>query len=137
MEKASEEIYSSYIKITDREGLRKLLISLYEQEKKHEKQLLETLKSPEFDKAFSSMRGFDLDAKPFQTSWKYNPDMGYNDFLHLVMDMEEKAEALFLHIASCAEEEDVKNFFSLLAEDERKHRIWAMDRYELEMLASP
>jgi rubrerythrin len=137
MEKGSEEIYSSYMKITDREGLRKLLASLYEQEKKHEKQLLETLKSPDFDRAFSGMRGFDLDVKPFQTSWKYSSGMGYNDFLHLVMDMEEKAEALYLHIASCAEEEDMKNFFALLAEDEKKHHIWAMDRYELEMLASP
>lgn len=134
-ERKDQEHYSAYIKKTERQGLKNLLNSLISQENEHEKRLTEVLEDPLIEEAF-------IDAPPttdisnFTTKKDFSDSMDYNDLLNLIIEKESKTAALYSFIASSTDYDEIRYFFENLAAEERKHKKWAVDRYELEMLSS-
>jgi rubrerythrin len=64
----------------------------------------------------------------------FSPEMDYGDFLILVIRKEGEAEALYRRLGGLTENMDVKKMFRLLADEERKHKDWAQERYDQEIL---
>jgi rubrerythrin len=133
-EREAQAIYASYAAHTRRTGFRQLLLSMEEMEKEHEAKLLEVRDTPDLEGAFSPSAVADMGLAEILVEVDYSPDMEYGDFLILVIKKESKAEKLYRNLESLARTESLKHTFHLLAEEESKHKIWAQDRYDLEIL---
>ncbi len=133
-EREAQEIYLGYYKTTDRIGFRQLLLSMAEMEKEHEKKLTMLKQGIAQNRVFSSGKIIDLKLSDFLVNVEYSPDMDYGDFLIVIIKKENEAEQLYKRLESLAEEREVKQLFWSLADEERKHKAWAQDRYDLEIL---
>ncbi len=133
-ERESQEIYLGYYKTTDRIGFRQLLLSIAEMEKEHEKKLTMLKQGIAQNRVFSSGKIIDLKLSDFLVNVEYSPDMDYGDFLILIIKKENESEEFYKRLESLVEEQEVKQLFRSLADEERKHKAWAQDRYDLEIL---
>jgi rubrerythrin len=123
------------MKATDRQGMKNLLGSLISQEREHEKQLGEVLEDPLTEEAFENAPG-DIDSSQFASKTEFSKTMSYNDLLNMIIEKEEKSAELYSYIASLTDYDEIRYIFENLASEERKHKTWAVNRYELEMLSS-
>ena len=133
-ERESQEIYLDYARKTQRIGFRQLLLSMVDMEKEHENKLKELKEGKDQSDLFSDSESVKARLTDFIAQEEFSPDMDYGDFLVLIIKREEKAEKLYEELKSFAAETEVKELFSWLAEEERKHKAWAQDRYDLEVL---
>lgn len=133
---SSHDAYLKCMKQTDRIGLRQLLLSLASQEKEHAKKIEDLLSSVDPEEVFDKFdeEGFDPAAYAFVGT--IEASMNYNDILMSIIDMEERTFRLYSLLAESTGLSEVSFLFSALAFEEQKHKSWAVDRYELEMLKS-
>ena len=133
-ERDAQETYRSYAKATQRSGFRELLLSMVDQEVEHENRLRELKETQTFSAKLSASTGSDMKISEFTIEAAFSPQMNYQDFLILVMKREEKAVHLYEWLKTVSQDSDLSTFFERLAEEERKHKAWAQDRYDLEIL---
>jgi rubrerythrin len=133
-EREAQQIYASYAAQTSRTGFRQLLLSMLEMEKDHEARLLEIRNHGDLEAGLPQASAQDIGLDEVLVEVEYSPEMEYGDFLILVIKKESKAEKLYLALASLARETSLQHTFRHLAEEEAKHKIWAQDRYDLEIL---
>ena len=133
-EKESQEVYLDYVRKTERIGFRQLLLSMVDMEKEHENKLQELKERKDQSSLFSGSENFKGRLTDFIAQEEFSPDMDYGDLLVLVIKREEKAEKLYEELKLLAVDTEVKELFSWLAEEEGKHKTWAQDRYDLEIL---
>ena len=133
-EREAQELYLAYIKYTQRAGFIQLLISMVEMEKEHEKKLLSLKAGGKLNHIFPSGSIQDLKISDYLVDIDFYPDMEYGDFLILVIKKESSAENLYRYLESLTTDQEVKQIFQVLAEEEKKHKIWVQDRYDLEIL---
>jgi rubrerythrin len=133
-EQEAQEIYASYAAQTSRPGFRQLLLSMAEMEKDHETRLREIQSGTDLAAGFTDSTAADLGLDEQLVDVEYTPDMEYGDFLILVIKKESRAEKLYRVLAGLARKPDLQHTFRLLAEEEGKHKSWAQDRYDLEIL---
>ncbi|MBA7485007.1 MAG: hypothetical protein GH155_05800 [Spirochaeta sp.] len=133
-ERESQQIYLDYARKTQRMGFRKLLLSMVDMEKEHENKLKELKEGKGQSPIFSGTQSVETRLTDFIAQEEFSPDMDYGDFLVLIIKREEKAEKLYEELKSLAADTEVKELFSLLAGEEKKHKSWAQDRYDLEIL---
>ncbi len=132
-EKEAREMYVGYAARTDRKGLRSLLLTMADQEKWHEQNLRE-LKSGKPAASIFSGSAQDIGLSQYTVEESYSPDMGYQEFLLLVIKKEEKSMALYSRLEAMAADDESKLLFKGLAEEEKRHKALAQDRYDLEIL---
>ncbi len=132
-EREAQDMYVRFAARTDRQGLRSLFLSMADQEKDHERTLreLRTRQGADSAFAFPAGSGFRWDEA---SDAAFSPDMSYQDFLLLVIKKEERSTALYLYIEGMCTDEDLKLLFRGLAEEEKRHKSLAHDRYDLEIL---
>ena len=133
-EQDAQQTYRSYAKATQRSGFRELLLSMVDQEAEHEKRLRELKQTQIFAAKPSASTDFDMKISEFTVDVAFSPQMNYQDFLILVMKREEKAVHLYEWLQTVSQDSDLSVLFERLAEEERKHKAWAQDRYDLEIL---
>jgi len=133
-ERESQEVYLDYARKTQRMEFRKLLLFMVDMEKEHENKLKELKEGKDSSDLFRSSESVKARLTDFIAMEEFSPDMDYGDFLVLIVKREEKAEKLYEELESLAAHTEVKELFSWLAEEERKHKTWAQDRYDLEIL---
>ena len=133
-ERESQEIYLDYARKTERTGFRQLLLSMVDMEKEHENKLKELKEGKGQSALFNGTQSVEIRLTNYIAQEEFSPDMDYGDFLVLIIKREEKAEKLYEELKSLAADTEVKELFSWLAEEERKHKAWAQDRYDLEIL---
>ncbi len=133
-EQEAQELYLTYSKSTNRAGFIQLLISMVEMEKEHEKKLLGLKEEGRLNEIYSSGSIQDLKISDYLVEVDFSPDMEYGDFLILVIKKERGSEKLYRHLESLTTDQEVKQIFQIMAEEEKKHKIWAQDRYDLEIL---
>lgn len=136
MELADHSLYLECQKNTGKMGLKQLLASLASQEKEHAKKIQELLSSLDTDDIFDKFNAQAFSMSDYMTNKKLDPTMNYNDLLTAIIEKEEKACALYSFLSTSTSASEVSFLFSTLAFEEQKHKSWAVDRYELEMLAS-
>jgi rubrerythrin len=133
-EKDSQAMYLDYASRTDRVGLRSLLVSMAGQEKGHERSLRELRANRAVSSLFSKPKVLDLKMDEYSSSAAFDPEMSYQDFLLLVIHKEEEAHALYRGLEACSIPDDLRFLFRGLAEEEKRHKALAQDRYDLEIL---
>ena len=130
----AQETYLSYAGKTERRGLQKLLMSMVDQEREHEKRLKELKSGAVLESVFPGIRKADIKINDYTVDTEFSPDMDYQDFLLLVIKREEKSYKLYQWFMSKTVNDEAKLIFKQLAGEEKKHKAWAQDRYDLEIL---
>lgn len=133
-EREAQEIYLAFLGNTRRSGFRQLLISMVEMEKEHEKKLLKLKEGAQLEQIFSIEKEEDLKLNAFLVDVPFSTDMDYGDFLILVIKKEQASVELYEHLGTLADNHEIMHLFRVLSEEERKHKTWAQDRYDLEIL---
>jgi len=133
-EREAQATYLSYAGQTGRRGFSELLLSMAEMEKEHEQKLAALKQGQSTAALFTPPKGEDLGLADMLVEVPFSPTMDYGDFLILVIRKEREAEQLYRKLESMTTSADVGKMFALLADEERKHRDWAQERYDEDIL---
>jgi rubrerythrin len=133
-EREAQSTYYSYARDTERRGFSQLLLSMAEMEKEHERKLVALKQGANLPGLFTPAKREDLGLTEMLVEVPFSPDMDYGDFLILVIRKEGEAEDLYRKLEGLTDSGDVKNMFRLLADEERKHKNWAQERYDQDIL---
>jgi rubrerythrin len=133
-EREAQATYLSYAGQTGRRSFSELLLSMAEMEKEHERKLTALKEGKSTAEAFTPPKGVDLGLAEMLVEVPFSPTMDYGDFLVLVIRKEREAEQLYRKLQGLTTSADVGNMFALLADEERKHRDWAQERYDEDIL---
>jgi rubrerythrin len=133
-ERKAQEMYLSYAGGTDRQGFRQLLLSMARMEQEHEHKLTQLRGGGGSEGLFRPLAGSDQKLDEMLVAVPFAPDMEYGDFLILVIQREGEAEKLYRRLAALARDTRAGELFQVLAEEERKHKTWAQDRYDRDIL---
>jgi rubrerythrin len=135
VEKEQQRIYASRLKIETNIGMKQLLTSLIEQEKDHERRLTDLSEAAAPETLFDSRKLARFSLSSYSKTQKYSESLNVNDMLNLIIEEEEIASRLYSDISAMCRDDERGFVFTSLAFEENKHKNWAMDRYELEMLS--
>jgi rubrerythrin len=133
-EREAQSTYYSYARETERRSFSQLLLSMAEMEKEHERKLVALKQGANLAALFTPPKAEDLGLTEMLVEVPFSPDMDYGDFLILVIRKEGEAEDLYRKLEGLTDSGDVKNMFRLLADEERKHKNWAQERYDQDIL---
>ena len=133
-ERDAQAGYLSYAGQTQRRGFRDLLLRMAEMEKEPERKLISLKQGQNTEALFTPPEGEDLGLAAMLVEVPYSPDMDYGDFLVLAIQKERAAEQLYRKLESMTTSPDLRSMFGLLADEERKHRDWAQDLYDQDIL---
>ena len=133
-EREAQASYLEYARATERRGFSELLLSMARMEKEHERRLLELKQGRSSEGLFTPPQTEDLGLTETLVDIPFSPDMDYGDFLILVIRKEGDAEKLYRRLQSLASNADLSGMFQVLADEERKHKDWAQERYDEDIL---
>jgi rubrerythrin len=132
-ERKAQEIYYAFARATERKSFARLLLTMADMEKEHERRLAELKGRRAWASAFGTPARESLAIEEPFKEIAFSPDMDYGDFLVLVIHKEEEAEKLYLRLESLASAAETRRLFRHLAGEERKHRDWAQERYDADI----
>ena len=135
-EREGQNFYRLYAKAAEHRGFQALLGSIIEMERTHEKKLLEMKELRTLEQTFPAALLNSLNIKISADETVFSPEMEYRDFLTLLISREETAEQLYRQLSSAVRDQEPQHFFTVLAAEERKHKDWLQQRYDIEMLSS-
>ncbi|MBN1413380.1 MAG: hypothetical protein JW969_21235 [Spirochaetales bacterium] len=115
-------------------GLKKLLLSMIDQREEHKKQLSRLTKMGNLANFFNYSEEGKKGPADFYTDIIFYDSMEYLDFLTLLIKREEEAARLYAYLKNITNVADLKLLFQQLSDEQKKQRVWALDRYELEIL---
>lgn len=131
-EREAQDTYLSYARETERRSFTELLLSMAEMEREHERKLI-ALKQGN-PGLLTPPNAEDLGFSEMLAQVPFSPDMDYGDFLILVIRKEREAEQLYRKLAAMTTNPDISSMLRVLADEERKHRDWAQERYDEDIL---
>jgi rubrerythrin len=76
----------------------------------------------------------DLKISTYLTDAEFKPDMPYADILRMAIKMEERAWKLYTHMNKSNQDETLNKLFTLLANEEAKHKLRLEKIYDDEIL---
>jgi rubrerythrin len=129
-------LYKAYLEKVDKPGMQQLLNSLLDQEHEHERMLEGIPHSHSYEDIFEDSEQVPIDLGRYSLQKLLSEDMNYNDILNHIIEREGRAAAMYAALSRLTGTEEVTVIFSNMGFEEQKHKNWAVDRYELEMLAS-
>ena len=113
-------------------GAKEMLLEFAQEEKKH-RRLLEDLKNTGMVDGISEYAFKwipDIKRSDFVVEMEYRKGMTYNELLMLAMKREEKALKLYNQLQNQAEDENSKNLFKMLCQEEAKHKLALETTYD-------
>ncbi|MBM4308566.1 MAG: rubrerythrin [Deltaproteobacteria bacterium] len=113
-------------------GGKELFLSLAKEEEGHRK-LLENLKKEKVSQK-SIEKVPDLHISDYMVEMKMKPDLSYADTLRIAMKREEKSLKLYNDMKESNTDKDLKKLFTLLANEEAKHKLKLEKIYDDEIL---
>lgn len=136
LENNFQEFYKACSQKTEKEGLRRLFLSLCEQEKDHARRLQEFLEHysaiPQFREGIIEQIFPDS-----PQAFKWEEQMQETEELKQLekaMDLELNMERLFNQALDYTDHPDIRFLLTSLREDEKKHIQWIQNHYDLESL---
>ena len=129
-----KNVYQRFSRKTQWIGMSKMLHSMLDMEKEHEKVLLALHQRGNLGELFSAASGPCSLPGDFFQEIHFVDNMNFIDFLSMVILQQEEFAKLFTNLAACTGDGEIGHLFTSLSEDARKQRLWALDRYELEIL---
>ncbi|UCH92609.1 MAG: ferritin family protein [Candidatus Aminicenantes bacterium] len=133
--KSEENAHSFYMswskKLKDR-SLVKVFEDLAAEELKHKEFLLGVKKGGVLKPSEEEIT--DLKISDYVMDVKASTDLDYQEALTLAMQREKEAFKLYTGLAAMAKDEDMKNTFKVLAQEEAKHKLRLEVMYDEEIL---
>lgn len=125
-EQEAVDFYTNLADGANNQAMREVFIQFAKEEKGHKKRLINIKKKRTFE--FSDEKIFDLKIGDYLIDIEAASDMSYQDALILAMKKEKSAFKLYSDLAGIAPNNDLKNIFLALAQEEAKHKL----RFEIE-----
>jgi rubrerythrin len=128
----SYNFYTNASQVAKYSGAKDLFSDLAQQEVGHRKMLekldLKKIARAKIDKVP------DLKISDYIVDAEFKPDMPYADILRIAIKMEERALKLYNNMNQSNQDENLKKLFSLLANEEAKHKLRLEKIYDDEIL---
>jgi len=128
----SYNFYTKASKVAKHSGAKDLFSDLAKEEVGHRK-MLEKFDMKKIAKA-KIEKVPDLKISDYMVDAEFKPDMPYASILRMAIKMEERALKLYTHMNKSNKDENLKKLFSLLANEEAKHKLRLEKIYDDEIL---
>lgn len=125
-EQQAVEFYSALAESARTDDMREVFLSFAEEEMGHKARLAKVREQGSFGE--SSEKVIDLKISDFVVNVKPSPGMSYHDALVIAMKKEKSAFRLYTSLAERAPNQEMKELFLSLAQEESKHKL----RFEIE-----
>ncbi len=124
------DFYQTAAENEDVKGTAAVLIEYAEEERKHEKMLtnLKNNKSKIAEYKFEKIQ--DIKRSDYLLDLEFQKGMSYLEIMRLAMKREEKAHNLYEKLAQAAENTEQANIFTILAQEEAKHKNYFETMYD-------
>jgi len=134
-EKAAYEYIEMYSKTLETQSLKKLLVSITDQEREHENQLTELLEKNIVQEAFADKIVNTIHINSFNKIVGLKRNLSPTQVLQLLMKYYEYTETVYKQLSNAALDSEIRLIFLKLSEGELKLKQWVHDRYDLESLS--
>lgn len=131
-EEEASSFYSAWSRTVDSKSISDVLAGFAREEQKHKALILDVKGGKKLDPPGKSVA--DLKISDYLEDVEPSRDMGFQDALILAMQREKKAAQLYTDLASMAENENMRNLFSTLAQEEAKHKLGLETLYDESIL---
>jgi rubrerythrin len=131
-EKEAADFYESNSESEMMSGKKQMLKEFAAEERKHQK-MLEDFKATGVAKKLDDYDFTwitDIKRSDYVDEIEYKPGMAYNELLLLAMKREEGALKLYNQLLDKADNEDAKNLFKMLCQEEAKHKLALETMYD-------
>jgi rubrerythrin len=128
----SYNFYTNASQVAKYSGAKDLFSDLAQQEVGHRK-MLEKLDLKKIAQA-KIEKVPDLKISDYIVDTEFKPDMPYADILRIAIKMEERALKLYNNMNQSNQDENLKKLFTLLANEEAKHKLRLEKIYDDEIL---
>ena len=125
-EQESVDFYKGLAARVNNNELKQLFDQFAQEEVAHKEKIRKVKEEGTFELPSSSIQ--DLKISNYLVDVKPDPDMDYQDALILAMNKEKAAFRLYLDLSNKIEQQDMKNLFLKLAQEESRHKL----RFEVE-----
>ena len=125
-EEAAAQFYRELAEKVEKPWMKKTFMDFSKEEEGHKKKL-ESVKAGNVLTG-SSKKVLDLKIGDYLVDAEPSADIDYQDALILAMKAEKAAFRLYSDLADAVDDENMKNTFSILAQEEAKHKL----RFEIE-----
>jgi rubrerythrin len=125
-EQEAVDFYNNLSEKLTNEAMRKVFVQFAQEEMGHKAKLLSIKEKGQFN--ISAEKVMDLKISDYVVTALPSSNMSYQEALMLAMNKEKAAFKLYLGLSEKAPNNDLKNFFLMLAQEESKHKL----RFEIE-----
>ena len=125
-EQESVDFYKSLAENAKNEDMRKVFNQFAQEEVNHKARIMKVKDEGSYDLPREQIQ--DLKVSDYLVKVKPHPDMNYQDALVLAMNKEKAAFRLYMELSQRALNDEMKELFLTLAQEESKHKL----RFELE-----
>jgi rubrerythrin len=137
-EREAAAFYTECAGMESMSGIKDMLMEFAAQETKHE-EMLKSLASGGIVEGIDDYKFVwikDIKRSNYVVDMEYKPGMPYNEVLMLAAKREEAALALYNELQRNAEDDESRNLFKVLCQEEAKHKLFletTLDDYMAEM----
>ncbi len=124
--------YGEMSEIAETPGLKKLLLELQAEEKKH-RELLQEITSEDIEN-LETHKVVDLKISDFLTEEPPTPDMTFQDLLIFAAKKEQQAVELYTGMKAAVKSDQFKKMFDFFIEQEKEHKLKLETEYEKHVL---
>lgn len=125
-EQESVDFYKDLAENATNEDMRRVFNQFAQEEISHKARIMKVKEEEAYELPREKIQ--DLKVSNYMVSVKPHPDMNYQDALVLAMNKEKAAFRLYTDLSEKASNEEMKELFLTLAQEESKHKL----RFELE-----
>jgi len=121
-------LYTTYGQKVKDPAAKTMFSELAQQEKKH-REILEGVDKRDVDE-YQLKKVPDLKISDFVDDQAFSPEMDFASALRLAMKREEAALKMYRHMTEGTDDAELKKLFSVLAQEESKHKLRLEDLYD-------
>ncbi|MBT4288268.1 MAG: ferritin family protein [Deltaproteobacteria bacterium] len=124
------EFYENAAENEGTKGIVNMLKEYAQEERKHERMLKHLKDNQAKIESYLFEKVQNLKRSDYLVDMEYRPGMSYVDIVRVAMKREEKAYKLYTEMAQAAEKSEQKNVFSIMAQEEAKHKNYFETMYD-------
>jgi rubrerythrin len=125
-------LYTTYSQRVKTPGIKQMFADLAKMEQKH-REILEGVGKEDVSE-YQLKNVPDLKISEFVEKEEFSPDMDYASALRLAMKREEDARRMYTHLAGGTNNPKLVKLFSVLAQEESKHKLMLETEYDENIL---
>lgn len=125
-EQEAVDFYNSLAESTQNEEMQKIFNQFAQEEISHKARIRKIKEEGTYEISRERLRN--LKVSDYMVNVKPTPDMSYPDALVLAMNKEKAAFRLYMDLSEQTDQQEMKDLFLTLAQEESKHKL----RFELE-----